>query len=262
MIIPFARHHPFGTARLGIAVVSALCLAPPAILAGEPTLTGDRIPTADGDLIVHPVNHATLLLGWKTEVIYVDPVGGAARYAGLPAATLVVITDLHGDHLDVATLQAVAGQRADLIVSPAVAEKLPDGLRSRSKALANGDTATVRAVTSEALPAYNLTADRLNFHPKGRGNGYLLNLGGKRVYLSGDTEDTPEMRALKGIDVAFLCMNLPYTMDVEKAAAAVRAFKPKIVYPYHSRGSDLEKFKSLVGADAGVEVRLREWYGK
>ncbi len=112
----------------------------------------------------------------------------------------------------------------------------------------------------EATPAYNLDPNRQQFHPKGRGNGYLLTLGGKRIYLSGDTEDTPEMRALKNIDVAFLCMNLPYTMDVQHAAAAVREFRPKVVYPYHCRGSDLEKFKTLVGSDAGVEVRIRDWY--
>jgi L-ascorbate metabolism protein UlaG (beta-lactamase superfamily) len=109
---------------------------------------------------------------------------------------------------------------------------------------------------------YNLTAERLKFHTKGRGNGYVVTLGGKRIYLSGDTEDIPEMLALKNIDVAFVCMNLPYTMTVEQAARAVRAFRPRVVYPYHYRGSDLNKFKELVGTDAGVEVRLREWYPK
>jgi L-ascorbate metabolism protein UlaG (beta-lactamase superfamily) len=126
--------------------------------------------------------------------------------------------------------------------------------------LKNGETATLGDIKAEAIPMYNTTPDQLRYHPKGRGNGYVLTLGGKRVYISGDSEDIPEMRALKDIDVAFLCMNLPYTMTVEQAASAVRAFKPKIVYPYHSRGSDLEKFKSLVGSDSGVEVRLRDWY--
>ena len=107
---------------------------------------------------------------------------------------------------------------------------------------------------------YNLTADRLKYHNKGRGNGYVFTVGGKRIYISGDTEDIPEMRALKNIDVAFVCMNLPYTMTEEQAASAVREFKPKIVYPYHYRGSDVEKFKKLVGEDSGVEVRLRDWY--
>ena len=127
------------TAWRWIVLGAAFWLTPLVIYAAEKTLTGDRIPTMDGDLIMHPVNHASLLLGWKTEVIYVDPVGGAARYANFPAATLVLITDTHGDHLDLATLQAVAGERADLIVSPAAAEKLPSGLRSRAKGLANGE---------------------------------------------------------------------------------------------------------------------------
>ena len=115
-------------------------------------------------------------------------------------------------------------------------------------------------VKIEAIAAYNLAAERQRYHPKGRGNGYVLTLGDKRVYVSGDTEDVPEMRALKDIDVAFLCMNLPFTMTVEQAAGAVRAFRPKVVYPYHCRGSDLEKFRQLVGTEPGVEVRLRDWY--
>jgi L-ascorbate metabolism protein UlaG (beta-lactamase superfamily) len=126
--------------------------------------------------------------------------------------------------------------------------------------LTNGQTAPLLGVQIEAVAAYNLTADRAKFHAKGRGNGYVLTLGDKRVYLSGDTEDIPEMRALKNIEVAFLCMNLPYTMTVEQAASAVRAFRPKIVYPYHCRGSDLGQFKKLVGEDSGVEVRIRDWY--
>ena len=114
----------------------------------------------------------------------------------------------------------------------------------------------------QAIPAYNTTPARLQYHPKGRDNGYVLTLGGQRLYISGDTEDIPEMLGLKNIDAAFVCMNLPYTMDVEQAARAVKSFKPRIVYPYHYRGSDLEKFKALVGSDSSIEVRLRDWYGK
>jgi L-ascorbate metabolism protein UlaG (beta-lactamase superfamily) len=118
----------------------------------------------------------------------------------------------------------------------------------------------VQGVELEGVPMYNLTAERLKNHTKGRGNGYIATFGGKRIYLSGDTEDIPEMRALKNIDVAFVCFNLPYTMTEEQAASAVREFKPRIVYPYHYRGSDLEKFKNLVGTAS--EVRLRDWYKK
>ncbi len=223
-------------------------------------MTGDVIPAAGGDLVVRPVNHATLALQADGRTIYVDPVGGAARFSGLPRPDLILITDIHPDHLDVATLQAVATDKTALVVSPAVSEKLPAAFRSRTTVLANGQTNTVLGVAIDAVAAYNTTPDRVQFHAKGRGNGYVLTLAGKRVYLSGDTEDIPEMRALKQIDVAFVCMNLPYTMTVEQAASAVRAFKPKIVYPYHYRGSDLAKFKELVGSDSGIEVRVRDWY--
>jgi len=141
-----------------------------------------------------------------------------------------------------------------------VVEQLPPELKARTTALAGGESKSVSELKIEATPAYNLAPERAKFHAKGRGVGYVLTLGDKRVYLSGDTEDIPEMRALKNIDVAFLCMNLPYTMTVDQAAKAVREFRPKIVYPYHCRGSDLEQFKKLVGGDAGVEVRIREWY--
>jgi len=211
-------------------------------------------------LIIHPVNHATFVMSWNGKTIYVDPVGGGKRFDGLPKPDLILVTDIHGDHLDAGTLEAVAGPKTDIVAPKAVAEKLPEKLRAQTTVLANGETKTLSGVPVEALPMYNLTQERLKFHDKGRGNGYVATLGGKRVYMSGDTEDIPEMRALKNIDVAFVCMNLPYTMTVEQAASAVREFKPKIVYPYHYRGSDTEKFKQLVGSDSGVEVRLRDWY--
>jgi L-ascorbate metabolism protein UlaG (beta-lactamase superfamily) len=226
--------------------------------AAEKQLAGERLPTNDGDLVVHPINHATLALGWKDKVLYVDPVGEAKRFAELPSPDLILITDVHGDHFNAATLKAVTVEKTLIVAPPAVS--LPAELLQKATRLANGESKELLGLKVEAVPAYNLTPDRQRFHAKGRGNGYLLSLGGKRVYLSGDTEDIPEMTALKNIDVAFVCVNLPYTMDVEQAARAVREFRPKVVYPYHSRGSDLEKFKQLVGPDAGVEVRLRDWY--
>ena len=229
-------------------------------MAAAPALDGDRIGTGDGNLIVHPINHATLALGWKDLTVYVDPVGGAGRFAKLPPAGLVLVTDIHGDHLNAETLKAVVQAGTKLVAPPAVIAQLPAELRDRVITLAAGQKTNVAGVAVEAVPAYNLTPDRAKYHAKGRGVGYLLTLGGARVYLSGDTEDIPEMRGLKDIAVAFLCMNLPYTMAVEQAADAVRAFKPKVVYPYHCRGSDLEQFKKLVGPDGGVEVRIRDWY--
>jgi L-ascorbate metabolism protein UlaG (beta-lactamase superfamily) len=226
----------------------------------EPALTGDQLQTQQGDLIIHPINHATLALGWKDQVIYIDPVGGAKRFAGLPQPTLILITDIHGDHLDAPTLAAVATPETQIIAPKAVADKIPEALRKRSAILSNGEEKTILGLQVEAVPMYNTTPERLRYHEKGRGNGYVLTVGGKRIYVAGDTEDIPEMRALKHIEVAFVPMNLPYTMTVQQAASAVREFKPKVVYPYHCRGSDLGQFKKIVEETPGVEVRLRDWY--
>lgn len=228
--------------------------------APEGQVTGDHVPTSNGDLVIQPINHATLALGWNNKTIFIDPVGGAKRFEGLPRPDLILVTDIHGDHLDVPTLSSVVTEKTKLVVPKAVAEKLSAPLVKNAIVINNGETKTIADIKIEAVPMYNTSPERLRFHNKGRGNGYVLTLGGKRVYLSGDTEDIPEMRALKNIDVAFVCMNLPYTMTEEQAASAVREFKPKIVYPYHYKGSDLEKFKKLVGADSGVEVRLQNWY--
>ena len=244
----------FRAFRLATALV---VLAAPVLAAEKPA---DSIPTNDGALKIYPINHATLALRWKDKTIYVDPVGGSKPFESLPRPDLVLITDIHGDHFSKDTLGELAGPQTKLVGPPAVVEQLPSDLRNRAATLGNGQAQEFFGIRVEAVPAYNLTAERMKFHAKGRGNGYVLALGGKRIYLSGDTEAIPEMLALKNIDVAFVCMNLPYTMDVEQAARAVRAFKPRVVYPYHYRGSDLQKFKELVGADPAIEVRLRNWY--
>jgi L-ascorbate metabolism protein UlaG (beta-lactamase superfamily) len=221
------------------------------------------IETAKGELKITPIEHATFVLQWNGKTIFVDPTKGGAAFASFGKPDVILVTDIHGDHFDAATLAAVRAPATTLVVPAAVAEKLGSD-NGNSRLLANGDKTTVGEIGIEALPMYNLTEERKVFHSKGRGNGYVLTLGGKRIYISGDTEDIPEMRALKGIDAAFVCMNLPYTMDVEHAASAVLEFKPKVVYPYHYRGkgglSDVEKFKSLVAADKGIEVRLLQWY--
>lgn len=226
----------------------------------QTALNGDAITTADGDVTIHPVSHASLVLGWKDQVIYVDPVGGAAMFAGLPAPTAILITHGHPDHFDVPTLEAIAGDTAPLLVTTEVLNKLPNALKARAKAIENGATTEFAGVPLEAVPAYNTSPDKQQYHPKGFGNGYVLSFGDKKIYVAGDTEDTPEMKALTGIAVAFLPMNLPYTMTEEQAADAVKAFKPTIVYPYHYQGSDPQKFKTLVGDAA--EVRLLDWYAK
>jgi len=220
-------------------------------------LTGDHVGTGEGDLVIHPVKHASFVMQWNGKTVYVDPVGGAEPYAGLPGPDILLVTDIHPDHLNAETL---AGMKGTSVVTPqAVYEQAPDNIKSMiTTIMKNGDKITVDGIGIEAVPMYNITEGRLQYHEKGRGNGYLLTLGDQRVYIAGDTEAIPEMLALKDIDVAFIPMNLPYTMTVEQAAEAVRTFKPAIVYPYHYRGSDVEEFRRLVG-DAS-EVRLLEWY--
>jgi L-ascorbate metabolism protein UlaG (beta-lactamase superfamily) len=252
------------------AVVLLLCAAMSATCGGqEKALSGDQVATQSGALVVHPINHATFVMQWNGKTIYVDPVGGGKRFADLPKPDLVLVTHLHSDHFEPATLEAIlpAGARTVLVAPATVAEKLPEALRAKAtvKVLANGEKTEAAGIAIEAVPAYNNSPGKEKFHPKGRDNGYLLTIGGKKVYIAGDTEDTAEMRALKGIDVAFLPMNLPYTMSVEKAADAIRQFRPKIVYPYHYRSGDgtkanFEQLKRLVGADSGVEIRVRDWY--
>jgi L-ascorbate metabolism protein UlaG (beta-lactamase superfamily) len=243
---------------LGLILTLGLLL-PAALTAQDKAPVSDSIPSQNGDISIYPINHATMALAWKGQTVYIDPVGGAAAFKGLPAPDLILITHIHPDHFSVQTLNAVAGDKARLAAPPSVVAKLPSNLAARAATMTNGQSEDFQGIGVEAVPAYNLTAARLSNHPKGRDDGYVLTMGGKRIYVSGDTEDVPEMLALKNIDVAFVCMNQP-TMNVDQAARAVRAFKPKIVYPYHYRGSDLERFKTLVGADQGVEVRIRDWY--
>jgi L-ascorbate metabolism protein UlaG (beta-lactamase superfamily) len=225
--------------------------------------TSDTLKTDNGDLTISPIEHATFVLRWNGKTIFVDPTGGGERFTSYGKPDVILVTDIHGDHFDAPTLAAVRTASTTLIVPAAVADKMGDE-KGNAKVLANGEKTLVNGITIEALPMYNLTEDRKAFHTKGRGNGYVVTLGGKRIYISGDTEDIPEMRALKNIDAAFVCMNLPYTMDVEHAASAVLEFKPKVVYPYHYRGkagmSDVGKFKELVGKDKGIDVRLLQWY--
>lgn len=248
------------TTLLLLSSCTAEPVTPPGTNIPDVDMSGDRVPTAQGDIVIHPINHATLALGWLGKTHYVDPVGDAARFEGLPAADVILVTDLHADHLSVERLSALVTPDTVIVAPQAVYTQLPAALQAVTRVLANGETTSVAGLRVEAVPMYNLTPERLGYHEKGRGNGYVLSDTQRRVYIAGDTEDTPEMRALRDIDVAFVPMNLPYTMTVQQAADAVRAFTPGIVYPYHSRGSDLNEFKRLVGPDGAIEVRLRAWY--
>lgn len=214
---------------------------------------------------ITPISHATMVLDWNGTIIYIDPVGGASVFSGQPQPDLILITDIHGDHLNAETLEAVVAEKTTIVSPEAVDDEIRGKFKGQRKILYNGAVNEYKGFKIEAIPMYNLREDALKFHQKGRGNGYVIEKNGKRVYISGDTEDIPEMRALKNIDIAFVCMNLPYTMTVENAASAVVEFKPKKVYPYHYRGSeglsDVDHFKKLVKAgDKRIEVVQLEWY--
>jgi len=227
----------------------------------------DTIETGRGNLIIQPIQHASLVLSVGGITIYADPTGGIANYKGIAPPDIIVVTDIHGDHFDIKTLEAIRTTATVLVVPQAVADKLPAGDTNKLVVLKNGEVSVQSGISIMAIPMYNLPESPTAMHTKGRGNGYVLGVGGKKIYISGDTQGIPEMRSLKKIDVAFVCMNLPYTMDVKEAADAVLAFQPKIVFPYHYRGqggfSDVNEFKTLV--DAGhkkIDVRLRNWYAR
>lgn len=230
----------------------ALLLASAPAFAASP----EEFTTAAGKLLLTPIQHASLMIQAGGKVMYIDPAQG--KYDGLPRADYILITDIHGDHMAPALVDKLKTPGTVILAPKAVAQTVPG-----CTVISNGETRIIGDFTVEALPMYNLkpAANGTVMHEKGRGNGYVLTYGGKRFYFSGDTEGTPEMRALRNIDVAFVCMNLPYTMSPEAAAEAVRAFHPAIVYPYHYSNSDLTLFaKALAGS--GIDVRIRDWYPK
>ena len=202
---------------------------------------------------------------------YTPPPGLPAQLAaaGLDPAGVdhLIITHAHGDHFNAETLAALVGDNTKLVTNPAVHDKLPDALKAKATAIGNGESHTEGSVGIDAIPAYNMTEGRTQFHPQGRDNGYVVTVDGKRVYISGDTEDIPEMRALTDIDIAFVCMNLPFTMDANQAASAVTEFAPSVVYPYHYRGRDdgtqdpAEFARLLSEAGGKAEVVVGPWYG-
>lgn len=211
---------------------------------------------AAGEVEVVPITHGSLLLKWQGKVIHVDP-WSRGNYEGQPSADLILITDIHGDHLDPEQIRKVRKEETIIVAPAAVQNTVPE-----ARVLSNGQTLEVLGIRIEAVPMYNLKRGPQPgalYHTKGRGNGYVLTLGSQRVYISGDTECIPEMKQLQNIDIAFVCMNLPYTMTPQEAAECVNAFRPKVVYPYHYRGSDLRAFQEAVTAP-GVEVRILEWY--
>jgi L-ascorbate metabolism protein UlaG (beta-lactamase superfamily) len=222
--------------------------------------------TTKSDMLnVIPIEHATMVLTYGDAVIYIDPVGGASLFDQMEKPDYILITDIHGDHMDAQTLKDLDLTEVTVVAPRAVIDKLPELKTKELIVMNNGETRQLAGITIEAIPMYNLRKEALKYHEKGRGNGYVLTLGMERIYISGDTEDIPEMRNLKNIDIAFVCMNLPYTMTVESAARAVLEFKPKKVYPYHYRGtegmSDVDNFKKLVNTgNTDIEIVQLNWY--
>jgi L-ascorbate metabolism protein UlaG (beta-lactamase superfamily) len=240
-------------------LVLALCfvvLGLSGLAAGQPKHEKDVIPTSKGDLEITFLGHGTLMMAFGGKTIHVDPYGEVADYGSLPKADLVLVTHEHFDHLDQAALEAILKPGTAIVATKACAKALPDAV-----ILANGGSKTVLGLAIEAVPAYNIAHKRPDgqpFHPKGSGNGYIVAFGATRVYIAGDTENTPEMKALKDIDVAFLPMNLPYTMTPEQVADAAKSFRPKILYPYHYGDTDPAKLVRLLQAEKGIEVRVRK----
>jgi L-ascorbate metabolism protein UlaG (beta-lactamase superfamily) len=216
----------------------------------------DVIQTSAGELEITFLGHGTLMLAFDGKIIHVDPFGRVADYAQLPKADMVLITHEHGDHMDLGALAHIRIGQTEVVLTETCAEQVAGGIVMR-----NGDTRTVKGITIEAVPAYNIVHKRPNgqpFHPEGVGNGYILTFGDKRVYVAGDSENTPEMKALRDIDCAFLPMNLPYTMTPEMVADVAKAMQPKILYPYHYGDTDTSKLVKLLKEQPSIEVRIRK----
>ncbi len=218
----------------------------------------DVIQTSAGDLRMYFINHGTLMFEFNKLTLHVDPVGRAADYSNMPQADIVLVTHHHGDHLDKETIGQISKTGTKIVLTQACYDQVQIG-----EILKNGASISIKGIKIEAVPAYNLTHKRGNgepYHPKGIGNGYVINFGDKRVYIGGDTENFPEMRQLKNIEVAFLPMNLPFTMTPEMVADAVSMFYPKILYPYHYGQSDTEKLADLLKNQSDTELRIRDFY--
>jgi len=211
----------------------------------------DIIKTSAGELKLTFIGHGTLMFTFGDKVIHIDPVSREADYNKMSQADLIMITHEHGDHLDPKAIKVLRKEKTEIVLTEICAQKVKGGI-----VMKNGDVKTVSGLKIEAVPAYNIVHKA--FHPKGNGNGYVITFGDKRVYVAGDTENTPEMKKLKKIDIAFLPMNLPYTMTPEMVADAVKAFKPKILYPYHFSDTDTSKLLKLLKGEKGLEVRIRD----
>jgi len=239
-----------------ILFIGLLCISiETAGFAGN-TFETEVVKTAKGDLEITFIGHGTLMFTFGGKIVHVDPFSRLADYSKLPQADLIFLTHEHGDHLDMKALESLRTEKTKIILTENCAQQVKGGI-----IMQNGDVRTVDGLRVEAVPAYNLVhmrSEGVTFHPKGNGNGYVITLGDIRIYVAGDTENIPEMKQLKDIDVAFLPMNLPYTMTPEMVADAARAFKPKVLYPYHYGKTDPAKLVELMKDTPQVEIRIRK----
>ena len=218
-------------------------------------MESDTIKTSKGDLVIRFLGHSSFIIFWDGKIIHVDPVSVEADYAKLPKADMILITHEHDDHLDLKAVSFIKTAATKIVGSPEVGKQIQGAI-----VLKNGDTKTVDGLTIEAVPAYNIKHMRAPgkpFHPKGVGNGYVVTFGDKRLYIAGDTENIPEMKKLQNIDIAFLPMNLPFTMTPDMVADAAKMFRPKILYPYHQGETDTSKLIALLKDEKNIEVRIR-----
>lgn len=235
--------------------IGLLMFLAPAALFSQPGFQTDTEKTSAGPLTITCIGHGTLMFSFKGLTIHIDPVTREADYHLMPKADIILVTHEHGDHLDLDAVSQISKKGTVFIATKSCADR-----GAACRVMHNGDEMTVKGIRIRAVPAYNIMHKRDNgqpFHPEGVGNGYILTFGDKNIYVAGDTENTPEMKALSNIDIAFLPMNLPYTMTPEMVADAAKAFRPAILYPYHYGNTDPEKLAELLEDESGIEVRIR-----
>jgi L-ascorbate metabolism protein UlaG (beta-lactamase superfamily) len=219
----------------------------------------DTYKTSKGDLVIHFLGHGSLMFEFDKKIVHVDPYSRVADYSALPKADLLLVTHSHPDHLDAGAIAQIVTDKTEVVYTQSCADtKKYTGNAVVAK---NGDKKSFAGIAVEVVPAYNIVQKRPDgnpFHPKGDGNGYVLTFGDKRVYVAGDTENVPEMKDLGKIDVAFLPMNLPYTMTPEQVADAAKTIRPTVLYPYHFGQTDVTKLTDLMKDVKDVEVKIRE----
>ncbi len=213
----------------------------------------DIIKTKSGNIQITFLGHASLIIEYGNKTIYIDPVSQYADYKTMPKADIIIITHHHQDHFDPKAISDIEQSQTQIITNQTVFESLKKGIIMK-----NNSKKTIDGFTIEAIAAYNTTPSKLAYHPKGRDNGFIINIGGKRIYIAGDTENIPEMSLLKHIDIAFLPMNQPYTMSPEQVAEAAHRIQPSILYPYHYGETPIAELQKRLINEKHIDLRVRK----